>query len=141
MARWELVPDGTGFVLLRDGDRIVGLGGPSEWAEEELHRYREQEGKAREALATGDPLDVCRIGWHRGALPAAVGKHIGALASYFRFGAEISEAGGTLVYRVAEEPFEFLARTVKCLGNLDPWTCADCDQAIPTDDLRPELEE
>jgi hypothetical protein len=27
---------------------------------------------------------------------------------------------GTLVYRMAEQPFEFLARTVKCLGMLDP---------------------
>ena len=141
MARWELVPDGTGFVLLREGDRIVGLGGSGEWAEEELHRYREQERKARQALATGDPLEVCSIGWHRGALPAPVGKHVGALASYFRFGARISEAGGTLAYRIAEEPFEFLARTVKCLGSLEPWTCAVCHQAISADGLQSELEE
>jgi hypothetical protein len=49
---------------------------------------------------------------------------------YFRFGAKIGEAGGTLVYRVAEGPFEFQAGTVKCLGMLDPWLCSVCDLPI-----------
>ena len=57
---------------------------------------------------------------------------------YFRFGAKLDETGGTLVYRVAEEPFEFLARTVKCLGNLIPWCCSVCD--LPVDDANRRLE-
>ena len=134
MARWELIPNGESFLLLRDGERIVSLGGGQEWAEEQLRWYREQEQEAREALATRDPLDLCRIGWHRGSLPNPVARHIGVPSMYFRFGAKIGEAGGTLVYRVAEEPFEFLARTVKCLGILDPWHCAVCDSQIDDDD-------
>ena len=66
MARWELVPDGEGFLLLRDEERVVGLGDPRDWAENQLRSYREQERQAREALATGDPLDPSRLGWHRG---------------------------------------------------------------------------
>lgn len=124
MSRWELVPNEDGFSLLRDGQRIVTLGSGQEWADKQLRWYREQERQAREALATGDPLDLCRLGWHRGKLPAPVAQHVGAPSLYFRFGAKIGEAGGTLVYRVADEPFEFLARTVKCLGNLDPWSCS-----------------
>jgi hypothetical protein len=130
MARYELVPDVDGCLLLRDGERVISLGGSREWAEGELRRYREQERQAREALTTGAPLDLCRLGWHRGGLPTPVGKHVGTPASYFRFGAKIGEAGGTLIYRVAEEPFEYLARTVKCLGILDPWSCSVCDLPV-----------
>jgi hypothetical protein len=57
------------LTLLRDGQRIIGLGGPREWAERQLDQYRDQEAEARKALATGDPLAVCRLGWHRGPLP------------------------------------------------------------------------
>ncbi len=130
MTRWELIPNGDAFLLIRDGERIVGLGGTRDWAEGQLRTYREQERQAREALATGDPLDLCRLGWHRGPLPIPVARHIGTPSTYFRFGAKIGEAGGTLVYRVAEEPFEYLARTVKCLGRLDPWSCSACGQQV-----------
>ena len=137
MARWELVPKGHEFLLLRDGERIVGLGAEQEWAEEQLRWYREQERQAREALATGDPLNLCRLGWHRGGLPAPVAEYVGAPSLYFRFGAKIGEAGGTLVYRVAEGPFEFQARTVKCLRMLDPWSCSVCN--LPVDDANRKL--
>ena len=79
MARWELVPNDDGFLLLRDGQRIVTLGGTKEWAEDQLRSYREQERQARAALATGDPLDLCRLGWHLGLLPTPVAKHTGLL--------------------------------------------------------------
>jgi hypothetical protein len=130
VARWELVENGDGFLLLRDGERIIGLGGPWEWAQQELEEYRGQELQAREALATGDPLAVCRIGWHRGPLPAPIVDTFRAPTQYFRFRAKIGEAGGTLIYSVADEPLQYLGRTVKCLGMLTPWVCATCGQLI-----------
>ncbi len=130
MARWELVPNDDSFLLLRDGKRVVRLGGSRDWAEGELHQYRDQERDAREAIATKDPLDLCRLGWHHGPLPTPVAEHVRAPSLYFRFGAKIGEAGGTLVYRVAEQPFEFIARTVKCLGMLDPWECSVCERLV-----------
>jgi len=129
MTRWELIPAVNGFDLLRDGRRVIGVGGAYESASTVLRWYREQERDANEALAAGSPLALCRLGWHRDALPAPVAGHLGA-SLYFRFGAKIGEAGGTLVYRVAEEPFEFLARTVKYLGNLEPWQCSVCHRPI-----------
>ena len=54
---------------------------------------------------------------------------------FFRFQAKIGEAGGTLIYQVAEEPFLYLGRTVKCLGMLTPWSCAVCGQSV---DSRPD---
>jgi hypothetical protein len=40
-AGWELVPSGSGFDLLREGRRIVGIGGTKKFADNELRRYRE----------------------------------------------------------------------------------------------------
>jgi len=116
--RWDIVPDGDSFLLLRDDIKIVSLRGSRKWAEEFKDRYQQQEHEARKALSTGDPLNVCRLGWHTTDLMC------------FRFGSKINEAGGTLVYLVAEQPFEFLASIVKCLGNTVPWKCSTCNQLI-----------
>ena len=130
MARYELVGDEDNMTLLRDGERIIGLGGPREWAEQQLDEYRDQEAEARKALATGDPFAVCHLGWHRGPLPAPITGAFDASLPYFNFRAKIGMTGGTLIYSVADEPFNFQGRTVKCLGMLTPWSCAVCEQPI-----------
>jgi hypothetical protein len=134
LARWELVPEGDGTVLMRDGRRIVTVGGAREFAEDQLNRYRDQERQAHEALESDKPLSLCDLGWHRGVLPRPVASHLGTLSLYFRFVAKSSEAGGTLVYLMGEEQFEYLARTAKCLGNLNPWFCSVCDRPIGPDE-------
>lgn len=130
MARYELVGDEDNMTILRDGERVIGLGGSREWAERQLDEYRDQEAEARKALATGDPLAVCRLGWHHGPLPKPIAGAFEASLPYFNFRAKIGEAGGTLIFRVAEQPFMYLGRNVKCLGSLTPWVCAVCGESV-----------
>jgi hypothetical protein len=118
------------FEILRDGVRVIGTGGARSFAEQTFAAYRDQEFEARAALATGDPEALCALGWHRGGLPDPVTAHLGSSSFYVRFAAKIGEAGGTLVFRVAEGPFLYQARTIKQLGNLAPWPCAACGKDI-----------
>lgn len=118
------------FDVLRDGRRVVGTGGGVGFAEEMLAEYRDQELQAGEALATGDPLAICAIGWHRGgAFPDRM-TGVSSSGLYVRYITTTGESGGTLVYRVAEGPFLWASRTVKTLGNVQPWTCPVCDRAV-----------
>jgi hypothetical protein len=121
------------YELHRDGRRVIGLGGDGAFAERTLAEYRDQELEVRVALATGEPEALCVLGWHRGGIPDPVAAHVGSSALYFRFETKIGEAGGTLVFRVAEGPFLYLARTVKSLGILDAWHCAICGSDIGPD--------
>jgi hypothetical protein len=121
------------YELLRDGRKVIGLGGDRVFGQRTLAEYRDQELEARAALATGEPEALCLLGWHRGGIPDPVGAHVGPSAFYFRFETKIGEAGGTLVFRVAKRPFLYLARTVKSIGILDPWHCAVCGNDIGAD--------
>lgn len=118
------------FILLRNGQQVITFGGDREDAEQGLREYRDQEATALEALASGDPKALCRLGWHAALMPAPVAKHLGAISSYFTFAARIGLAGGTLIYRVAQGPFLYESRTVKTLGNITPWVCGVCERPI-----------
>ena len=130
-ATWTLRKNRYGsFTLRRNGEPIIDLGSPKAWAEGQLRQYREQEAEARALLASGDPLALCRAGWHRGRLPGPIAGQF-SKGPYFRFGGQIGEAGGTLVFLVADQPFRYRERIVKCLGSLTPWTCAVCGATVP----------
>jgi hypothetical protein len=140
MATYTLRQTGdTHYELLRDGHRVIGLGGDRAFAEGTLAEYRDQELEASVALAMGEPEALCLLRWHRGGIPSPVAAHVGASAFYFRFETKIGEADGTLVFRVAEGPFLYLARTVKSLGILDPWHCAVCGNDVGADRTSPQV--
>jgi hypothetical protein len=92
--RWELVPEGDRFRLLREDRYVITVGGS--WVEVEcrLRWYRDQEREARLAMVSRESLDLCRLGWNRAVLPAPIAAHC-CTPPYFRVGAKISEAGGT----------------------------------------------
>jgi len=130
-ATWTLRKNRYGsFTLRRNGAPIIDLGSPKAWAEDQLRQYREQEAEARALLTSGDPLALCRAGWHRGGIPGPIAGQVDA-GPYFRFGGQIGEAGGTLVFLVADQPFRYRERIVKCLGSLRPWACSVCGSTVP----------
>ncbi len=122
--------DERNFVLRRDGETIISIGGGRDFAEKNLREYRDQELAARAALDSGDPRALCDLGWHAGDLPGPLAEHLGPASWYFTFCAKIGEAGGTLVFRVAPGPFLYASRTVKTLGSVEPWECRVCGEAI-----------
>jgi len=137
MAYWIEEAGPEFFRIVRDGVVVVTCGGSRSFAERERARLDEDEDRSNRALDSGDPLALCRLGWHRLALdsglPPDSRRQVGFPAfPFFRHAATIGEAGGALVFLVADVPYLHAIRSVKALGNLTPWGCATCGELIPS---------
>src|SRR5438552_783414 len=122
MAYWIRSNGPERFQIVRDGLVILTCGGAREFAERQRRVFEEDEAASQRAIASGDPQALCRLGWHR--LDPGSGPPLKARTDagfrptpFFRFATRIGEAGGTLVFRVADRPFRYAARSVKTLGN------------------------
>ncbi len=87
-------------------------------------RYWEREEREVEAaLRTGDPRNVCALGWHRLATRSG--------GTWFRLMG--GKAGRMLVFRVGRVPFQSCCTTIWCYGvDARSWACEHCGQAIPS---------
>lgn len=123
---YRIDPDSTGSWLVTqvESGRRTSYGGSREWVEASLQREQEGEDRMREALASGDPVEACRLGWHSGVVP------VSPRPTWFRWAA--GRVGPLLVFRIANTPFEWAAITVWCHGpNANPWHCDTCALEIP----------
>jgi hypothetical protein len=112
------------FQVMREGWGLVTTAcSGREYAEQRLREYELQEGKALRALRSGDPLAVCRIGWHQ--------QRVAQGLVFFRVAIRLGDEVGIYLYRIAAQPLEFMARTIWCYSEMGvPWTCAACGQAV-----------
>lgn len=106
------------FEVWRDDRQIVGEYSGSDLAEI-TRRYAAEERHERatfDALRSGEPLALCRLGWHR--LPNGV---------YVRYGA--GHADAMRVYRMGRAPFDHGCTTIWA-HNRPVLVCAVCRSPI-----------
>ena len=114
------------FEMWREGWGKIGTySGSLEWVQGQAARMEEDEVRSEGALSSGDPLALCRLGWHQSE------DEYGA-TYYFR--PRHGWCGCWLAYHVGPRPFEYCGRT---LGSFDtnspPWRCSACDRFIDRD--------
>ncbi len=123
---YRIDPDSTGSWMVThvESGRRTSYGGSREWVEASVQDQQAGEDAMREALVSGDPFEPCRLGWHSGLVPVA------RRPTWFRQAA--GKSGSLLIFRVANAPFEWAARTVWCHGtDANPWCCDACGREIP----------
>ncbi len=111
------------YEVWRGDHRVARYGGDLESVRELFRRWEREEREVEAALRTGDPRNVCALGWHR--LAARSGgtwfRHVGG------------KPGKMLVFRVGRAPVQYRCTTIWCYGvDARSWACEHCGQAIPS---------
>ena len=120
---WEPDPeDSEASIVRRDGvegtSRFVGRG------VEDYYRamYREEK-EAQAALASADPIALCRLGWHEH-------EPVNGRRVFFKYMS--GRTGVRLNFWIGAEPAEWTASKIAGMGsNATPWRCSVCGSEVP----------
>lgn len=123
---WEQVrPNEPLYQISRDGIGLVTTCDNCD-AKAVCKRMWRDEKTSLAAMASDDPLALCRLGWHQRDIS-------GGVRTFYRFMS--GHVGERLNFWVGQEPIEWTATKIADLGpNAKPWTCAVCEKQIGAND-------